>query len=128
MGFLNILKARLSSTLNSDLDSEAKWIVTISDDEVSCIRPNGKVESVKWDDLELVAIETSDEGPFVADVFWYLAGKTSGCVVPLGASGEDALLKRLQMLPSFDNEMLPKAMTSTSNQRFILWRRNGATK
>jgi hypothetical protein len=127
MGFLTMLKARWRAARNPELNFEAKWNVTVLEDEVSCTRPNGKVESLKWDDLEVLAVETTDEGPFVADVFWYLAGKTSGFVVPLGATGEDALLKRLQALPGFDNEMLSTAMASTSNQRFILWRRDSAT-
>jgi hypothetical protein len=87
------------------------------------VRPQLIVESLTWNDLEVVAIETTDEGPFVTDVFWLLPGETSGCVVPLGATGEDLMLKRLQILPGFDNETLTKAMSSTSNARFVLWRR-----
>lgn len=127
MGLLAKLKDRLRVATNSDLNFESKWVVTVSENEISCVRPNGIVESLTWDELEVVAIETTDEGPFVADVFWLLAGATSGCVVPLGATGEDLMLKRLQTLPAFDNETLTKAMSSTSNARFVLWRKNAAT-
>ena len=127
MGLLAKLKGRLRLSANPDLNFESKWIVTVSEQGISCMRPNGIVESLTWDDLEVVAIETTDEGPFVADVFWFLAGETSGCVVPLGATGEDIMLKRLQTLPGFDNETLTKAMSSTSNARFVLWRRTAAT-
>lgn len=127
MSFLDSLKTRLRAVVHPNLNFEAKWIVTLSDREISCTRPNGKVETLKWDDLELVAIETTDEGPFATDVFWYLAGETSGCVIPLGATGEDVLLTRLQALPDFDNEKLIQAMTSASNQRFILWVRRAGT-
>lgn len=127
MGLLAKLKDRLRVATNSDLNFESKWVVTVSENEISCVRPNGIVESLTWDELEVVAIETTDEGPFVADVFWLLAGATSGCVVPLGATGEDLMLKRLQTLPGFDNETLTKAMSSTSNARFVLWRKNAAT-
>jgi hypothetical protein len=127
MSFLDTLKTRLSAAFHPDLNFERKWVVTISESEVSCTRPNGKVEFLKWDDLEIVAIETTDEGPYVADVFWYLAGKQSGCVVPLGATGEDQMIKRLQSLTGFDNEAFSQAMASTSNRRFTLWRKNDAT-
>jgi hypothetical protein len=127
MSLFSTLKARLNAALHPDLNFEAKWIVAVSDHRISCTRPNGKAESLEWADLKVVAIETTDEGPFAADVFWYLAGESSGCVVPLGATGEPTLVERLQTLPGFDNEALIKAMTSTSNQRFILWRKNGAT-
>lgn len=127
MGLLAKLKDRLRVATNSDLNFESKWVVTVSENEISCVRPNGIVESLTWDELEVVAIETTDEGPFVADVFWLLAGETSGCVVPLDATGEDLMLKRLQTLPGFDNETLTEAMSSTSNARFVLWRKNAAT-
>jgi hypothetical protein len=117
----------MNAEANSNRNPESNWVVTLSDEEISCTRPNGKVESLKWNDLKLVTIETTDEGPFVADVFWCLAGETSGCVVPLGATGEEAMLERLQALPGFDNEQLIEAMASTSNQRFLLWRKADVT-
>lgn len=127
MGLFTALKGRLRAAVNPDLSDGAKWIVTVSELELSCMRPNGAVESLAWNDLEVLAIETTDEGPFVADVFWNFQGKTSRLVVPLGATGDEAMLTRVQSLPGFDNEMLVKAMTSTSNERFILWRRNSAS-
>ena len=71
-GLLAKLKGRLRLSANPDLNFESKWIVTVSEQGISCMRPNGIVESLTWDDLEVVAIETTDEGPFVADVFWFL--------------------------------------------------------
>lgn len=126
MSFLPTLKSRLNA-LHPDLNFESKWVVTVSETECSCTRPNGGVESLKWDDLEIVAIETTDEGPYAADVFWYLAGEQTGCVVPLGATGEDEMVKRLQALSGFDTEAFGEAMTSTSNRQFIVWDRHGTT-
>ncbi len=127
MTFLATLKTRFNAAFHPDLNFEAKWVVAVSESEVSCTRPNGEVESLRWDDLQVVAIETTDEGPYIADVFFYLAGEQTGCVVPLGATGEDEMIKRLQDLPGFDNEAFSEAMASTSNRKFIVWRRNGAT-
>jgi len=127
MGFLETLKARLNAAFTPDLDFESKWVVNVSDTQVSCTRPNGQVESLDWDDLNIVVIETTNEGPYAADVFWYLVGKQTGCVVPLGATGEDDMVKRLQALPGFDNDAFCEAMTSTSNRKFIVWQGNGAT-
>lgn len=107
-----------------DLNFEANWIVTVSDVEISCRRPNGEIESVTWDDLKIVVIETTDEGPYAPDVFWYLAGEKSGCVVPNGATGEEEMLKHLQLLPNFDNEALISAMSSTDNNKFVCWKRD----
>jgi hypothetical protein len=123
----NTMKDRLKKAFNPDLNFESKWVVSVSDTHVSCTRPNGVVESVSWDDLKMVAIETTDEGPYVGDVFWYLAGEKGGCVVPLGAIGEDLMVERLQALSHFNHEAFAEAMTSTSNRRFLCWQRSGAT-
>jgi len=82
------------------------------------------MESVKWRDLNLVAVVTTDDGPFSPDVFLLLTGEESGCTIPLGAAGADELLKKLQALPGFDNSAVIKAMSSTDNNRFICWRRD----
>jgi hypothetical protein len=35
------------------------------------------------------------------------------------------MLEKIQQLPGFDNEAVIKAMTSTTNNRFICWQRSG---
>jgi len=126
--FWRSLKTNLTAAFGKqDLNFEAKWIVSVDELGISCQRPNGVIESVAWNDLKLIAIETTDEGPYVPDVFWYLIGDKGGCVVPLGATGEKDMMEKLQQLPNFDNEALSEAMTSTSNRKFVCWERNGAT-
>jgi hypothetical protein len=98
-------------------------VVTFDEEKLTCTRPDGLVEEVRWDDLRAVLVETNDLGPFASDVFWILVGTASGVVVPLGASGEEAMLARLQELPGFDNQLVIAAMTSTENQRFRCWER-----
>jgi hypothetical protein len=90
---------------------------------VVCDRPDGKVERVRWDDLQKVEIVTTDEGPFVPDVFWVLHGTDTGCVIPQGATGEGPFLDRMHALPGFDNGAMIQAMTSVENRRFLCWRR-----
>ena len=122
---LGWLKSKLAPNRDEELQPEGSYVVTVSDADVSCEHPTGITQSVAWDDLEVVAIETTELGPFVTDVFWQLAGKRSGCVIPLGAIGEDALIRRLQALPGFSNEAMIEAMGSTSNQTFVCWKREG---
>lgn len=97
--------------------------VEITDEAVIVYRPPGRTESVRWDELRIVLVETNDLGPFVDDVFWILVGTKGGCVVPQGIEGEIDLLDCLQALDGFDNEMLIKAMGSHENQRFLCWER-----
>jgi len=104
---------------------EQAVIVTVSEEGVTCHRPNSVVEAVTWDDLQAVLLETTDEGQFATDVFWILIGKKGGCVIPQGATGEKELLARLQTLAGFDNEAVIAAMMSVENQRFLCWERKG---
>lgn len=123
---LEELACLLNEYRQTKLIPESLYIVEVSDAGVSCSRPDQKVESVAWDDLQCVEIVNTDEGPFFPDVFWVLHGSESGCVIPQGATGEEQLLERLQKLPGFDNEALIKAMSVTTNKRSLCWRRTTA--
>ena len=66
---------------------ESRFVVATTDTGVSCTGPNGNIESVDWDDVQTVLIETNNTGPFGTDLWWMLVGKQGGCVVPMGATG-----------------------------------------
>lgn len=123
MATLRRLKERVAAHRARQRNPERAWIVTLSEQGVSCQRPNGLQESVAWADLRAVLLETTDAGPFAADIFWILVGEQQGCVIPKGATGETALLERLQLLDGFDNIAVILAMSSTGNQRFLCWQK-----
>jgi hypothetical protein len=103
---------------------ESQCVVTFTDTEVVCTRPDGKIESVTWNDLKTVAIQTTDSGPFASDVFWLLLGEKTGCAIPQEATGADELMRRLQNLPGFNNEAVIESMTCVENKRFVCWQRD----
>jgi hypothetical protein len=100
-------------------------VVQFDAEAVTCTRPGGLTERVRWQDLRGVLIMTTSHGPAVDDFFWVLAGDgaKSGCVVPSEAVGCDRLLERLQQLPGFDNEAVIRACACTEDQRFLCWQR-----
>lgn len=101
--------------------------ITIDDVGVRRVLGGGKVEAVAWKDLVEVEIVTTDEGPFVDDVFFLLVGADgSGCCVPQGVPGSEGLLDRLQGLPEFDNGKVIEAMGCAENGRFVCWRKKSA--
>ena len=106
-------------------EPESSVVVRLTDEEVVCERPDGKVERVRWEDLQRVEVFTTDDGPFAPDVFWMLFGTAGGCAVPQGATGDRELLARLQALPGFDNESFIRAMGSTDYGRFPCWQKAG---
>ena len=97
--------------------------VIITEDGLACERSSGLVESVPWDELRAVIIETNDTGPFGTDVFWIFVGDNGGAVVPMGAYGDHLLLQRLQQLEGFDNEAVIAAMQCHEDRRFLCWER-----
>ena len=109
--------------LDGRLEPESRFVIRLSDSEVVCERPDGKIERVAWGELQKVEILTTSDGPFAPDVYWLLHGIGGGCAVPQGATGDKALLERLQALPGFDNRPLIEAMASTSDRRFLCWQR-----
>jgi hypothetical protein len=86
--------------------------------------PGGKSEGLAWADLIRVSVLTTDEGPFVEDVYFLLeSADGKGCAVPQEADHDSKLLEFLQKLPGFDNEQFIRSMTSAENARFICWER-----
>ena len=114
---------RYASDPRKPLEPEVRFVVRLSDSEVLCERPDGKVERVGWADLQKVEVVTTSDGPFAPDVFWVLHGADGGCAIPQGATGDSQLLKRLQTLPGFDNQAFIEAMSSTEDRRFLCWQR-----
>jgi hypothetical protein len=116
MGLLDFLRRRRPTP-------PERAAVTFDDKEITCRRPPNLVDVMKWADLCVVVIQTTDQGPFVDDIFWVLVGKTSCCIVPSESKGVDQLVARLRQLPSFDYGPAVRAMSSAENREFVCWRR-----
>jgi hypothetical protein len=103
---------------------EGLCVVKFDERAIDVVYSTGERRRVEWDEITRVRIRTTDEGPFLPDVFWaiHAGGDEPVVVFPGGASGESELLVELQRkLPGFNNNALIRAMTSTSNADFLLW-------
>ena len=98
--------------------------VQFDDTKVTRTMRNGKQETIQWSELKEVAIITTDEGPFVDDVFWVLSGANTGSLVPSEADGAKDLLVYLLKLPGFNSDAFTQAMGSTENAKFVCWSKN----
>jgi hypothetical protein len=114
---------RRASGAGAKLDLESRFVVRLGDSEVVCERPDGTHERVAWHELQRVEIVSTSDDPMVPDTFWLLDGKTSGCAIPWGATGEVELLQRLQELPGFDHQAIVGAASNGSNARRLCWQR-----
>jgi hypothetical protein len=120
-----IFGKRQRITATAAVPREAFSTVTFDNEGVTRTLPDGRSEVVTWMDLKTITIVTTDQGPFVDDVFWVLAGSGngSGCILPSEAQGMKELLPRLQALPGFDNKAAIAAMASAQNANFVCWNR-----
>lgn len=97
--------------------------VIFDDDKVTHSPLRGEDVQFYWKGLSEVSIETTDQGPFVDDVFWVLSGNGMSCRISNAAKGMDELLRKLKELPGFDYDVAIVAMAMASNAKFECWRR-----
>lgn len=111
---------------SAHLQPEGRWVVALRENAISVRDHLGQSRSVSVSDLSGVAIETNDSGPLGADVWWLLFGAEDqlACAYPQGATGEQAVVALLMRLPAFDHSEMIKAMASTENAVFPVWRRS----
>ena len=107
--------ASSSSAVKVGFDESCIWVES----------PDNDTRSLSWSDLIGVAVETTDQGLFVEDVYWLLATKDEVAVYPDCAEGAKELLERLQELPDFNNGRLIEAMACTTSRVFLLWDHEG---
>ena len=125
MRFLDIFRKPKApqKPLASSLQPEASYRIVFDDAVVSCTTPRGYTSTVAFAELESIVIRTTDEGPIAPDVFWVLTCAGHTCVVPQGASGDEALVYKLTKLPGFKFEAMIAAMSCAENQEFDCWKR-----
>jgi hypothetical protein len=104
---------------------ESLWRVEFDETRIVVTHPQGEPKVVRWAKLTKVAVRTTDDGPFDMDLFWGFHEDGSGeaaAVFPGGATGEGPFLEALaSRLPNLRAEQITKAMSSTSNDYFVIW-------
>lgn len=83
------------------------------------------LERADWDDIVVITILTTDEGPWQEDFFWLLhQSDGTGCCVPGDLAQDHGLLPALQARygDAFDNEQVIRASGCTEDAAFICWR------
>jgi hypothetical protein len=103
----------------------AAVVVRFDEQRITATYRSGDTESIDWTEVQCIAIETNDSGPWGDDVWWVLEGDAEKrCAYPQGADGEtEALAEYPQRFAGFSHEAVIAAMGSTSNARFVCWSR-----
>lgn len=97
--------------------------ITITNDNVQVDHPEREREQITWADIAEISVITTDEGPFVPDVWLILMGKDCSCSIPQGAPKFDEIYDIVSKYDGFDFEEFIKAMGSSDNAKFNVWKR-----
>lgn len=103
---------------------ERRVVVAFDAHGVSVTFPNDAPRTMAWAEVQCVAIETNDSGPWSGDVWWLLESADRRIGYPLGATGDDAMLTELMArFPALDHGAVVRAMGCADNARFVCWER-----
>lgn len=106
-----------------ELSPESNWKVEMIGTTLSTFDCEGTQNSLEFDLIELITIRTNDSGPLGTDLWWFFEGDNKTLAIPNGATGEAKTIEYLHKVLRFNNRELGKAMSSTDNKEFVVWRR-----
>jgi hypothetical protein len=120
------LSEGLFKTLLAPLGLVAPYLRTnywLADRNIIVKRPFSRSVSMRLDDFDEIGVETTDQGPFVEDVFWIL--KLGETRIRIGQPHPvfKKLMDRFGSLEGFDWRPFAEAMSCTDNRYFSCWRR-----
>ncbi len=104
----------------------ARYTVKANIIGITCINPDGKVDSIKWDAISQVTMMSNmffiSEAMLNKDGGFNENYKTVS--VPVGATGQDELVGgMLNKLDGFDKAAFLNALGNTTKERFVIWKR-----
>ncbi|PCJ01127.1 MAG: hypothetical protein COB15_01450 [Flavobacteriales bacterium] len=104
---------------------EDRFKVTINDEFIMVEHPQRKTEKVIWKNITEIRIITTDEGPWMPDVWLALFGKEEGdgCLIPQGAEGWEQVYNIVSEYEGFDFEQFINSMGCAENEQFLVWRK-----
>ncbi len=80
-------------------------------------------DEIALDQIIEIAVVTTNEGPFVNDVFVVLKGAQNEIKIPQEAENFEALFDVFKKFEGFNYEAFIEAMSSTENDKFVCWKR-----
>lgn len=118
MGLFNIFKRKKRK------QPEDYFKIEINDEWITVEHPKRKKEVVRWNDIESIKMITTDDGPFLPDLWLALLSSDGGCLIPQGAKGYNEVYEIVSEYSGFDFEKIIIAMGITQNAEFTVWKKN----
>jgi hypothetical protein len=103
--------------------SRSDWTVTVDSGTLVIKNAKATAAPVSVDDLHGIHIQTTSDGPFFSDVWWWLAGRDDEVLglFPGDARGAQEAVDVLTRLDGFNHRVMVQAMGCTDDALFPLW-------
>lgn len=101
--------------------SEDDYKVTLTGTSIKIEHPKRTTEEIAWQDIEMIKLINTDQGPWQPDIWLALLGKESGCIIPQGANNYDKVYDIVSQYSGFNFENVIKSMSCSDNAEFDLW-------
>jgi hypothetical protein len=121
-----LLKTLLFDWLLKPLDMVTRYFRTdfsVDGQNIIIKRPFSRNMSVRFDELDEIGVETTDQGPFVEDVILILRRGDMRFRIGGPCSVFVAFMQRFDSLENFDWRPFIEAQGCTDNRYFSCWRR-----
>lgn len=79
---------------------------------------------MSWSELVRFEVRTNDSGPWGWDVWFVLVGDRDEVSFPLGATGEDDVLAKVESETGQSRSDLIDGLNCTDNRTFVTWERS----
>lgn len=119
MGFLS----KLFKPKQPKKTPEQEYLITLTEEYVKVEHPSRETEQINLADINEIGIVTTDEGPYLPDVWMVLMGEKSGCSLPQGAPKFDDVYDIVSKFEGFDYDEVINAMGSADNASFTIWKK-----
>lgn len=96
------------------VDEEGVWLRNEKD---------GAEKRLLWSDVLQIVIETTDEGPWLEDMYYIFYSSSEPFVVPSESRGVSELVSKIAGLPGFDQAQHFSAVGSSENRQFLVWKK-----
>ena len=98
-------------------------VIELDERQLTYFSPGGG-GAVSLDDLLKIAIRTTDQGPFVSDMFWeWTDGSGQTLAIPSDAEGSDQIFDALSALSGVNYEAIMKASGEVTQNYFVIWQK-----
>ena len=109
---------------------DSLYTLTVTDEFVRIEHPRRRTEQIRWDDIDIIWLINTDEGPLRPEIFMGLGGadeNTGGCLIPIHeCDGYEQVYDIVSKWDGFHFENYIHSMSCTDNKDFYLWHRKSA--